>query len=93
MLPRVGPERCRVFSEREAEACGSCDPRLAPHTTGKKERDLRPPPRGSSKFGGGEREVLGSDKQVVLTQSFRGLRIMYITKVDCWRGMAGWHRA
>lgn len=36
---------------------------------------------------------IGSEKQVVLRQSFRGLQVMYMTKVGWWRGMVGKHKA
>lgn len=36
---------------------------------------------------------MGSDKQVVLRQSFKGLQVTYMTKVGWWGGMVGKHRA
>lgn len=51
------------------------------------------PTWGKLKVWSEDREELGSDKQVVLRQSFKGLQVMYLTKVGWWRGMVGKHRA
>ena len=82
LLPGAGPERSWDCPKREAEVCGSCGPRLALGTIGKKEGPASPP-RGSSRF----RVVkwkswdqIGRPK----SGSFSGLSVLSVTRV-------GWH--